>query len=49
MPATFSDTAPVQSGSNPESVEKVVDFTKNADVGLCLRVNTAMNHLSPFL
>ena len=47
--ATFPNTTPMQSGSNLESVEKVVDFTKNADVGLCLGVNAAMNHLSPFL
>jgi hypothetical protein len=47
--AMFSDTAPMEGGSNIESVEKVVDFAKNANVYLCLGVDAAMDHLSPFL
>jgi len=46
---TFSNTAPMQGGTNIESVEKVVYFAKNANVCLCLGVDAAMNHLSPFL
>jgi hypothetical protein len=49
VPTTFSDLTAMHGRSNVELVEKVVDFTKNADVGLCLGGNAAMNHLSPFL
>ena len=42
MSVTFLDTAPMQGGTNIESVEKVVYFAKNANVCLCLGVDAAL-------
>jgi hypothetical protein len=49
VPEAVSDAATMHGRSDVESVETVIDFTRNADVGLCLGVNAAMNHFSPFL